>query len=256
VPSKEKSPQAFIECTPIRLEEMIAALREVGKNRLVDVLYTHRSVVEQTGELKLPNNLLNQIDDALETWEAMQDADLDPFDKIVPFTPKEIASAEIDEYPENPDGMSDDEIVNLDKKMDLLLDPRTEIRGNTAFVPQEVLDEIEAADRELDSDLLPQCRCGCGGRTRGGFYLPGHDAKHKGILMRKVYHGNAEVTEAAMLELEIRGWAKFYPAFARNEAKRIRRSKTAKCRICGRPLTDEESVENQIGPICQGRHGK
>jgi hypothetical protein len=30
---------------------------------------------------------------------------------------------------------------------------------------------------------LPECLCGCGGRTRGGRFLPGHDAKLKKALV-------------------------------------------------------------------------
>ena len=29
-----------------------------------------------------------------------------------------------------------------------------------------------------------ECRCGCGGMTKGGFYRPGHDAKHFSTLLK------------------------------------------------------------------------
>jgi len=36
-----------------------------------------------------------------------------------------------------------------------------------------------------------RCRCGCLGVTRGGAYLPGHDMKHRGLLLAMVdEHGD------------------------------------------------------------------
>lgn len=49
------------------------------------------------------------------------------------------------------------------------------------------------------------CLCGCGGMTRGGRFLPGHDAKLKGRLLRRLADGD----EAAMDELTALGWGHF-----------------------------------------------
>lgn len=47
----------------------------------------------------------------------------------------------------------------------------------------------------------PDCRCRCGGRTRGGRYLPGHDSQHLGRLLATVRAGEMTL-EAALLELQ------------------------------------------------------
>jgi hypothetical protein len=36
---------------------------------------------------------------------------------------------------------------------------------------------------------LPECLCGCGGRTKGGRFLPGHDAKLKKVLVADAHAG-------------------------------------------------------------------
>ena len=46
------------------------------------------------------------------------------------------------------------------------------------------------------------CECGCGGTTRGGRFIPGHDAKLKSRLLKDMANGDT----AAMEELERRGW--------------------------------------------------
>ena len=47
------------------------------------------------------------------------------------------------------------------------------------------------------------CADGCGAMTRGGDFLPGHDARHKGRLLTAARSGDA----AARAELLERGWA-------------------------------------------------
>ena len=49
------------------------------------------------------------------------------------------------------------------------------------------------------------CGCGCGGQTKGGRYLPGHDAKHKGILIKKAKARGPDSIQAGQ-ELVDRGW--------------------------------------------------
>ena len=38
----------------------------------------------------------------------------------------------------------------------------------------------------------PRCLCGCGKHTRGGMFLPGHDARLRGKLLRKEIMGTSE----------------------------------------------------------------
>jgi hypothetical protein len=52
---------------------------------------------------------------------------------------------------------------------------------------------------------LPECLCGCGGRTKGGRFLPGHDAKLKKALVADVRAGK----KRARNKLEKLGWSKF-----------------------------------------------
>ena len=49
------------------------------------------------------------------------------------------------------------------------------------------------------------CHCGCGGFTKGGRYLPGHDAKHKAALVEATRKGS----KRAANKLEKLGWTKF-----------------------------------------------
>lgn len=54
----------------------------------------------------------------------------------------------------------------------------------------------------------PHCHCGCGGTTKGGRYLPGHDAKHKKALVESALGGS----KRAAHKLEQLGWSKFLEA--------------------------------------------
>lgn len=46
------------------------------------------------------------------------------------------------------------------------------------------------------------CECACGGKTRGGRFIPGHDAKLKSVLLKKSAGGDTAATD----ELRRRGW--------------------------------------------------
>lgn len=46
------------------------------------------------------------------------------------------------------------------------------------------------------------CQCGCGGMTKGGRFLPGHDAKLKSALRKRANDGDQD----AINELAERGW--------------------------------------------------
>lgn len=55
---------------------------------------------------------------------------------------------------------------------------------------------------------LPECECGCGNRTKGGRFLPGHDAKLKKSLIEAALGGSKRATA----KLEELGWTKFLEA--------------------------------------------
>lgn len=81
-------------------------------------------------------------------------------------------------------------------------------------------------------DVMPFCICGCGGKTKGGSFIPGHDAKLKSILIK----GVLEQTKVEALEtltpdeclvvLEERGWTKFLDK-ARDVASRPKKERRA-----------------------------
>jgi hypothetical protein len=49
------------------------------------------------------------------------------------------------------------------------------------------------------------CLCGCTETTKGGQFLPGHDARYKSHLIREALADNPD----ALAELERRGWLRF-----------------------------------------------
>jgi len=51
----------------------------------------------------------------------------------------------------------------------------------------------------------PQCLCGCDGYTKGGRFLPGHDAKLKKALVSDALSGK----KRAVNKLAKLGWSKF-----------------------------------------------
>lgn len=54
--------------------------------------------------------------------------------------------------------------------------------------------------------VLPLCQCGCGGRTGGGKFLPGHDAKLKSRLFSEARGTDEAARDVALVALEQRGW--------------------------------------------------
>lgn len=66
------------------------------------------------------------------------------------------------------------------------------------------------------------CGCGCGGKTGGGKFLPGHDAKLKGRLIREAREGNKK----AIASLKDLGWAKYIPA-VEPKAKKTKKGEPA-----------------------------
>ncbi len=56
----------------------------------------------------------------------------------------------------------------------------------------------------------PYCLCGCGTKTKGGAFAPGHDARYKSQLIQTVIDNtNPEAVAEAMKVLDSRGWIKF-----------------------------------------------
>lgn len=56
------------------------------------------------------------------------------------------------------------------------------------------------AARKSKKGTPRECGCGCGEMTGGGIFRPGHDARHKGNLLRRIDEGGAD-GEAALEEL-------------------------------------------------------
>ena len=54
----------------------------------------------------------------------------------------------------------------------------------------------------------PKCECGCEATTKGGRFLPGHDAKLKAALIKEALGGS----KRAVTKLEKLGWKKFLDA--------------------------------------------
>lgn len=84
--------------------------------------------------------------------------------------------------------------------------------------------ETATAEPKAKVDKTKPCECGCGGRTKGGKFLPGHDAKHKSALQRKALDGD----KAAVKELADRNWPEAKPkASAKDKADAKAAAKTA-----------------------------
>lgn len=71
----------------------------------------------------------------------------------------------------------------------------------TAPAPvQAVRVPVAASEARETPTEGPECTCGCGGRTKGGRYLPGHDAKH--VAWQAAMVQSAHITpEQALAEL-------------------------------------------------------
>lgn len=217
--------------------QMVRKLKASDKPRLADVLKTYEGVLARDGAIEIGQKMWGQIEEQIDLVQQRAVVDYEAGSDLVDTDFLESA------------GMT---VLKLNTD-----DPLVEIPWTPPHIIEEgEVEEIQtAADKELTDHIFPLCQCGCDDRTKGGRFIPGHDAKLKSTLMRTLYYNEPfEAGEQAKLELQMRGWFKFYPAFARNEDRRARRAKTVKCNICGRPLVDEESVQRGIGPVCAGRH--
>jgi hypothetical protein len=95
-------------------------------------------------------------------------------------------------------------------------------------------DKRDAAKVAKLAGVGPTCGCGCGGVTGGGTYLPGHDAKHKSLLVKAVLAGGADAAEAEAT-LEAKNWLRFLEK-AKVTAEKAKRPAQVK-----KQETDEEA---------------
>jgi hypothetical protein len=75
-----------------------------------------------------------------------------------------------------------------------------EYDGDIAANPARV-----SVAREAKASTPKECECGCGGMTRGGKFIPGHDSKMKSRLLQEL--SNPETRQAAADTMIERGWA-------------------------------------------------
>ncbi len=89
--------------------------------------------------------------------------------------------------------------------------------------------------RKTDTKL-PLCQCGCEETTKGGRYLPGHDAKHKSALVAAALAGSKRATT----KLEQLGWKKFLDAKLAKPTKVVPSKPAPVAQV---PTTDTPSPE-------------
>lgn len=101
-------------------------------------------------------------------------------------------------------------IKEKDRKAALLSSvvPEVERRFNAQenTVPTE-----PTSSRPARSKQPQPCLCECGGTTKGGRFLPGHDARLKGRLLKDVRDENASKADraAAVSKMDEFGWGDF-----------------------------------------------
>lgn len=82
---------------------------------------------------------------------------------------------------------------------------------------------------------IKQCLCQCGGTTKGGSFLPGHDARYKSFLVKEAMAGGNPDAERI---LEERGWTKFL-----DKAKEIAARPKVERRPA-KPKADEDGLDS------------
>lgn len=65
----------------------------------------------------------------------------------------------------------------------------------------------ETRERKPAKPKSQECGCECGGSTKGGRFLPGHDARLKSELRRTATEGKAPEKRSAIKRLEELGWS-------------------------------------------------
>lgn len=61
----------------------------------------------------------------------------------------------------------------------------------------------------MTDDEKPYCLCQCGIKTKGGQFVPGHDARYKSQLIATALGDDEDAAAAAERILDGRGWTKF-----------------------------------------------
>lgn len=84
-------------------------------------------------------------------------------------------------------------------------------------MPKRILDKRARVCFNGGMTKNPNCVCGCGGTTKGGQFVPGHDMRHKSALIRAVLDDDSE---EALAELTERNWIKFLEKSRNARAKR------------------------------------
>lgn len=79
------------------------------------------------------------------------------------------------------------------------------IRAGLPDDEDEQYDAAHARPRSAPKSKTGTCLC-CGAPTKGGRFLPGHDARHRGALLRRIRQGDpAAVSQARESMIEL-GW--------------------------------------------------
>ena len=76
----------------------------------------------------------------------------------------------------------------------------------------------------------PKCQCGCEATTKGGRFLPGHDARLKSALIKEALEGS----KRAATKLNKLGWKKFLDAKQAKQASAPAKEEAAGDGISGR----------------------
>lgn len=113
-----------------------------------------------------------------------------------------------------------DRILEQDRKQRLLEHVIPEVE-------QRFQEELEAIEARRDSGNgrskrdPRECMCGCGGTTKGGRFLPGHDAKLKSQLLHTIRDIEARAPERAraIAQMDELGWGKFVASRERETAE-------------------------------------
>ena len=85
----------------------------------------------------------------------------------------------------------------------------------------------------------PACQCGCKGTTKGGRFLPGHDARLKGRLFAAAHGPDDNDRAEALVEIEAQGWMHL---FDKSVARPEREAKVRAERKPRREVVDEEQA--------------
>ena len=78
-------------------------------------------------------------------------------------------------------------------------------------MPRKPAATVAAKDSKPAKRTPQPCACGCGDQTKGGRFLPGHDARLKGRLLAQLREGSARERATAEKALRANGWDRFIP---------------------------------------------